>query len=193
MLDLCASEVLLLDDMFTGSSEGIFWTLTLAPKPSCGVPSLRRLCSGLSQLTLSASLISSENSSENFGNLWKNWKIGKKKEGENRNPEKDQRLSFGQERIKGGGNKRGELGTTRYLPFAEKMAPIPVLEQVRMRGATLCARSMRRTPPAALLRRRKSLARASSADDDAARAKAEFEEKMKDPAVLESMKTMMSR
>ena len=102
---------------------------------------------------------------------------------------------FGQERIKGGGNKRGELGTTRYLPFAEKMAPIPVLEQVRMRGATLCARSvcMRRTPPAALLRRRKSLARASSADDDAARAKAEFEEKMKDPAVLESMKTMMSR
>ena len=117
-------------------------------------------------------------------------------------------MSFGQERIKGGGNKRGELGTTRYLPFAfprsrsrawyhlpfaEKMDPIPVLEQVRMRGATLCARSMRRTPPAALLRRRKSLARASSADDDAARAKAEFEEKMKDPAVLESMKTMMSR
>ena len=74
------------------------------------------------------------------------------------------------------------------------MDPIPVLEQVRMRGATLCARTcMRRTPPAALLRRRKSLARASSADDDAARAKAEFEEKMKDPAVLESMKTMMSR
>lgn len=100
---------------------------------------------------------------------------------------------WAKERIKGGGNKRGELGTTRYLPFAEKMAPIPVLEQVRMRGATLCARSMRRTPPAALLRRRKSLARASSADDDAARAKAEFEEKMKDPAVLESMKTMMSR
>lgn len=192
MLDLCASEVLLLDDMFTGSSEGIFWTLTLAPKPSCGVPSLRRLCSGLSQLTLSASLISSENSSENFGNLWKIGKIGKEKEEKTENPvrsEKDQRSSFGQERIKG----EGELGTTRYLPFAEKMAPIPVLEQVRMRGATLCARSMRRTPPAALLRRRKSLARASSADDDAARAKAEFEEKMKDPAVLESMKTMMSR
>lgn len=186
MLDLCASEVLLLDDMVTGSSEGIFWTLTLAPKPSCGVPSLRRLCSGLSQLTLSASLISSL---EIFGKIGK---IGKKKEGENRNPvrwEKDQRSSFGQERIKG----EGELGTTRYLPFAEKMAPIPVLEQVRMRGATLCARSMRRTPPAALLRRRKSLARASSADDDAARAKAEFEEKMKDPAILESMKTMMSR
>ena len=140
-------------------------------------------------MTLSASLISSENSSENFGNLWKN---GKEKEEKTENPlrsEKDQRSSFGQERIKG----EGELGTTRYLPFAEKMAPIPVLEQVRMRGATLCARSMRRTPPAALLRRRKSLARASSADDDAARAKAEFEEKMKDPAILESMKTMMSR
>jgi len=74
MLDLCASEVLLLDDMVTGSSEGIFWTLTLAPKPSCGVPSLRRLCSGLSQLTLSASLISSL---EIFGKIGK---IGKKKE-----------------------------------------------------------------------------------------------------------------
>ena len=123
-------------------------------------------------------------------------KLGKLERKKGENPvrsEKDQRSSFGQERIKGGGNKRGELGTTRYLPFAEKMAPIPVLEQVRMRGATLCARSMRRTPPAALLRRRKSLARASSADDDAARAKAEFEEKMKDPAILESMKTMMSR
>ena len=185
MLDLCASEVLLLDDMVTGSSEGIFWTLTLAPKPSCGVPSLRRLCSGLSQLTLSASLISSL---EIFGNLWKSLeKLERKKKPQP--SEKDQRSSFGQERIKG----EGELGTTRYLPFAEKMAPIPVLEQVRMRGATLCARSMRRTPPAALLRRRKSLARASSADDDAARAKAEFEEKMKDPAILESMKTMMSR
>ena len=123
-----------------------------------------------------------------FGNLWKSLeKLERKKKPQP--SEKDQRSSFGQERIKG----EGELGTTRYLPFAEKMAPIPVLEQVRMRGATICARSMRRTPPAALLRRRKSLARASSADDDAARAKAEFEEKMKDPAILESMKTMMSR
>ena len=118
-----------------------------------------------------------------------NWK-GKR--GENRKPSEigeRSKIEFWARKDKG----EGELGTTRYLPFAEKMAPIPVLEQVRMRGATLCARSMRRTPPAALLRRRKSLARASSADDDAARAKAEFEEKMKDPAVLESMKTMMSR
>ena len=117
----------------------------------------------------------------------------RKKREKTENPVRSKIEFWAKERIKGGGNKRGELGTTRYLPFAEKMAPIPVLEQVRMRGATLCARSMRRTPPAALLRRRKSLARASSADDDAARAKAEFEEKMKDPAVLESMKTMMSR
>ena len=115
-----------------------------------------------------------------------------RKKGENRKPSEigeRSKIEFWARKDKG----EGELGTTRYLPFAEKMAPIPVLEQVRMRGATLCARSMRRTPPAALLRRRKSLARASSADDDAARAKAEFEEKMKDPAVLESMKTMMSR